>query len=59
MSCPDPTTWEELVEGLLHLFKDGKEAVDVEEVTHWFNRSIIVLCVIDQLSSGTSSSQRM
>jgi len=38
MDCKDPITFDELIEGLLVYFKEGKERVNVEEVISWFNR---------------------
>jgi len=38
MDCKDPITFEELINGLLNYFKEGKERVNVDEVIAWFNR---------------------
>lgn len=34
----DPITFEQLIEGLLEYFKEGKDKVDIDEVIQWFNR---------------------
>jgi len=38
MDCKEKITFDELIEGLLELFKAGKESVDIDCVTAWFNR---------------------
>lgn len=38
MKNKDPITFDELIEGLMQLFKEDKEKVDIDEVVAFFNR---------------------